>query len=194
MKPSLQRPGRRRRRRLDARADERRGMSQDDIEASKAPLIEHLIELRSRLMRAMIAIFIAFIVCFYLRQRHLQPSDHPLREGGGTAARDQADLHRAAGVFLHADEAGALRRAVPRVPGDRQPDLQVRRAGPLSQRARRPSCRSSSRRRSSSRSAPCSSISASCRSRWRSSCRWSSTAVRARRRSSFCRRSTSISG
>lgn len=40
-------------------------MSQDDIEASKAPLIEHLIELRQRLMRAIVAIFIAFIVCFY---------------------------------------------------------------------------------------------------------------------------------
>jgi sec-independent protein translocase protein TatC len=40
-------------------------VSQDDIEASKAPLIEHLIELRQRLMRAMIAIFIAFVVCFY---------------------------------------------------------------------------------------------------------------------------------
>ncbi len=40
-------------------------MTHDDIEASKAPLIEHLIELRQRLMRALIAIFIAFIVCFY---------------------------------------------------------------------------------------------------------------------------------
>ena len=40
-------------------------MSQDDIEASKAPLIEHLIELRSRLMRALIALFLAFIICFY---------------------------------------------------------------------------------------------------------------------------------
>ena len=40
-------------------------MSTDDIEASKAPLIEHLIELRQRLMRAIIAVFIAFIVCFY---------------------------------------------------------------------------------------------------------------------------------
>jgi sec-independent protein translocase protein TatC len=40
-------------------------MSHDDIEASKAPLIEHLIELRQRLMRAMIAIFIAFLICFY---------------------------------------------------------------------------------------------------------------------------------
>lgn len=40
-------------------------MSQEDIEASKAPLIEHLIELRSRLLRALIAIFIAFIICFF---------------------------------------------------------------------------------------------------------------------------------
>jgi sec-independent protein translocase protein TatC len=40
-------------------------MSIDDIEASKAPLIEHLIELRSRLIRAIIAIFAAFIICFY---------------------------------------------------------------------------------------------------------------------------------
>lgn len=40
-------------------------MSQDDIEASKAPLIEHLIELRSRLIKSVIAIAIAFVVCFY---------------------------------------------------------------------------------------------------------------------------------
>ena len=40
-------------------------MTHDDIEASKAPLIEHLIELRQRLLRAVIAIFLAFIVCFY---------------------------------------------------------------------------------------------------------------------------------
>jgi sec-independent protein translocase protein TatC len=40
-------------------------VTHEDIEASKAPLIEHLIELRQRLMRAIIAIFIAFVVCFY---------------------------------------------------------------------------------------------------------------------------------
>jgi len=40
-------------------------VSNDDIEASKAPLMEHLIELRARLMRAIVAIFIAFLVCFY---------------------------------------------------------------------------------------------------------------------------------
>ena len=40
-------------------------MSDDDIEASKAPLLEHLIELRQRLMKSIIAIAIAFVVCFY---------------------------------------------------------------------------------------------------------------------------------
>ena len=40
-------------------------MSQEDIEASKAPLIDHLIELRSRLIKSLIAIAIAFVVCFY---------------------------------------------------------------------------------------------------------------------------------
>jgi sec-independent protein translocase protein TatC len=38
---------------------------EDDIEASKAPLLEHLIELRQRLVRSIVAIAIAFVVCFY---------------------------------------------------------------------------------------------------------------------------------
>lgn len=37
----------------------------DDIDASKAPLIEHLIELRRRLMWSLAAIFAAFVVCFW---------------------------------------------------------------------------------------------------------------------------------
>ncbi len=40
-------------------------MSDDDIEASKAPLIEHLIELRQRLFKSVIAILLAFVVCFF---------------------------------------------------------------------------------------------------------------------------------
>jgi sec-independent protein translocase protein TatC len=36
----------------------------DEVESSRAPLIEHLIELRSRLVRTLIAIVIAFILCF----------------------------------------------------------------------------------------------------------------------------------
>ncbi|MEM9224070.1 MAG: twin-arginine translocase subunit TatC [Pseudomonadota bacterium] len=40
-------------------------MTHEDIEASKAPLIEHIVELRSRLIKSVIAIAIAFVVCFY---------------------------------------------------------------------------------------------------------------------------------
>ena len=40
-------------------------MSQEDIDATKAPLMEHLIELRSRLIKALIAFAIAFALCFY---------------------------------------------------------------------------------------------------------------------------------
>jgi sec-independent protein translocase protein TatC len=36
-----------------------------EIESTKAPLIEHLIELRARLIKALIALMIAFAVCFY---------------------------------------------------------------------------------------------------------------------------------
>jgi sec-independent protein translocase protein TatC len=39
-------------------------MSAEDIEASKAPLMDHLIELRGRLIKALLAFGIAFIVCF----------------------------------------------------------------------------------------------------------------------------------
>lgn len=37
---------------------------QDDIDASKAPLMEHLIELRQRLIYSLVGIFIGFVVCF----------------------------------------------------------------------------------------------------------------------------------
>lgn len=39
-------------------------MSVEDIEASKAPLMDHLIELRGRLIKALLAFGIAFILCF----------------------------------------------------------------------------------------------------------------------------------
>jgi sec-independent protein translocase protein TatC len=44
-------------------------MSQDDIESSRAPLIDHLIELRGRLIRAMIAVVIAFVFCFFFAEQ-----------------------------------------------------------------------------------------------------------------------------
>ncbi|WP_274424128.1 twin-arginine translocase subunit TatC [Chelativorans sp. YIM 93263] len=37
----------------------------EEVEKSSAPLIEHLIELRSRLMWAIAGFFVAFLICFY---------------------------------------------------------------------------------------------------------------------------------
>ena len=40
-------------------------MTDADIDATKAPLMDHLIELRARLIKALYAFFAAFFVCFY---------------------------------------------------------------------------------------------------------------------------------
>lgn len=47
---------------MSVTTDTRNG--EDEIEASRAPLIEHLIELRSRLIKSLIAFLIMFFVCF----------------------------------------------------------------------------------------------------------------------------------
>jgi sec-independent protein translocase protein TatC len=44
-------------------------MTDADIEASKAPLMDHLIELRSRLIKALLGFGLAFIVCFFFAKQ-----------------------------------------------------------------------------------------------------------------------------
>src|SRR5262245_40690272 len=44
-------------------------MSAEDIEASKAPLMDHLIELRSRLIKALLGFGVAFIACFFFAKQ-----------------------------------------------------------------------------------------------------------------------------
>src|SRR5438045_6759775 len=44
-------------------------MSDEDIEASKAPLMDHLIELRSRLIKALLGFGLAFIFCFFFAKQ-----------------------------------------------------------------------------------------------------------------------------
>ena len=58
-------------------------MSSDDIEASKAPLVEHLIELRQRLLRSVIAIAVAFVVCFYFADDIFNLLIIPYERAGG---------------------------------------------------------------------------------------------------------------
>ncbi len=42
---------------------------ENEIEASSAPLIEHLIELRTRLMWSIGGFFVAFLVCFFFAKQ-----------------------------------------------------------------------------------------------------------------------------
>jgi len=44
-------------------------MTHEDIEATKAPLIEHLIELRTRLIKALIAFTVMLILCFFFAKQ-----------------------------------------------------------------------------------------------------------------------------
>ena len=58
----------------------------EDIESTKAPLIEHLIELRRRLIWTLLAIFVAFLICLWFAK----PIDNlllfPYRLAAGTDA------------------------------------------------------------------------------------------------------------
>ncbi|MEZ5840170.1 MAG: twin-arginine translocase subunit TatC [Hyphomicrobiales bacterium] len=58
-------------------------MNDEDIEASKAPLIEHLIELRSRLVKALIAIAIAFVLCFIVADHIFNILLYPYERAAG---------------------------------------------------------------------------------------------------------------
>jgi sec-independent protein translocase protein TatC len=44
-------------------------MTHEDIEATKAPLIEHLVELRARLIKALVAFAVMFILCFFFAKQ-----------------------------------------------------------------------------------------------------------------------------
>jgi len=53
-----------------------------DIDETQAPLLEHLIELRARLLRAFLALAVAFGVCFYFVQDILAFLVQPLLDAG----------------------------------------------------------------------------------------------------------------
>jgi sec-independent protein translocase protein TatC len=59
---------------------------EDEIEASRAPLLDHLVELRTRLIRCVIALFIAFIICFMFSTQAFTQLLHPLEIAAGILA------------------------------------------------------------------------------------------------------------
>ena len=52
-------------------------LDEADIEASRAPLIDHLIELRARLIKALIAFILMFFVCFFFARHIYNILVHP---------------------------------------------------------------------------------------------------------------------
>jgi sec-independent protein translocase protein TatC len=55
-----------------------------DIDETQAPLLDHLIELRARLLRAFLALILAFFVCFYFAQDIIAFLVRPLLAAGQT--------------------------------------------------------------------------------------------------------------
>lgn len=58
-------------------------MSADDIEDSAAPLVEHLIELRQRLIRALIAVAVVFLIAFFFADTIFQILVIPYERAAG---------------------------------------------------------------------------------------------------------------
>ena len=64
-------------------------VGEDEIEASRAPLIDHLIELRSRLIKSMIAFLIMFFVCFAVAKQIYNVLVQPYLWAAGPGANVQ---------------------------------------------------------------------------------------------------------
>ncbi|HEX6959755.1 MAG TPA: twin-arginine translocase subunit TatC [Ferrovibrio sp.] len=60
---------------------------EDEVEASRMPLLDHLIELRNRLMYSIGAIFIAFVVCYFFAPHIYNLLMQPLVHAVGTEGR-----------------------------------------------------------------------------------------------------------
>lgn len=62
-------------------------MSQADIDSTRAPLMEHLIELRSRLIKALLAFLVMFIVCFFFAKNIYNILVMPYQHAAGPEAK-----------------------------------------------------------------------------------------------------------
>jgi sec-independent protein translocase protein TatC len=62
-------------------------MTDADIEATRAPLITHLIELRARLIRALVAFVVMFVICFFFAKNIYNILLMPYERVGGPSAK-----------------------------------------------------------------------------------------------------------
>lgn len=96
----------------------------DEIEASRAPLLDHLVELRSRLIVCMVALFVAFLICFAFATQIYTLLLHPFSVAAGLLAVRKGEA-QASGFDLMAVVDGAKNmflvltglKVLPAVPG-----------------------------------------------------------------------------
>ncbi len=62
-------------------------MTDADIESTRAPLIEHLIELRARLIKALLAFVAMFVVCFFFAKNIYNILLVPYEHAAGPSAK-----------------------------------------------------------------------------------------------------------
>jgi sec-independent protein translocase protein TatC len=62
-------------------------MTDADIESTRAPLIEHLIELRARLIKALLAFIVMFVVCFFFAKNIYNILLVPYEHAAGPGAK-----------------------------------------------------------------------------------------------------------
>jgi sec-independent protein translocase protein TatC len=76
----------------------------DETESAKMPLMDHLIELRDRLIKAFIAVILVFLVCYYFSQNIYDFLVHPLadvlQQHGGNRRLIYTALHEAFFTYL----------------------------------------------------------------------------------------------
>jgi sec-independent protein translocase protein TatC len=66
---------------------------ESEIEGSRAPLMEHLVELRQRLIRSLVALAVAFGVCLMFANQLLLFLIHPYQVAQGLRAVQMAETH-----------------------------------------------------------------------------------------------------
>ena len=101
------------------------------IEATKAPLMDHLIELRSRLIKALAAFAIAAILCFFFAKQIYNVLTWPYIWVAGPE-NSKFIYTGLLEYFIVQLKLGHFRRGVHLLSGDRHADLHVRCARPLS--------------------------------------------------------------
>jgi len=75
-------------------------LDEEELDESKMPLLDHLIELRDRLMYAVGALLVAFLVCYFFAEQIYTVLMHPLMQALGDKAAERRMIFTAPQEFF----------------------------------------------------------------------------------------------